>query len=122
MAHADYGSVERKLESKYNLQKPQGVTNLMEDIHKLREQRYRGTDTTLLSSLLVDLERLLTTAELTDRQLQAIWHKYEQDLPQGEVAEIMGISQQAVSKHLNRAIARMVIVAKEEEANHGKNH
>lgn len=121
MSHADYGSVERKLISKYNLQKPQGVTNLFEDIHKLREQRFRGTDTTLLSSLLVDLERLHVKSELTERQLQAIWYKYELDLPQGDVAEIMGISQQAVSKHLNRAIARMVIVAKEEEANYERN-
>lgn len=116
MAHGEYNGVESKMEQRYVLTKLHGVTNLLEDIHHLREQRFKGTtDTTDLSGILLDFERIQSRAHLTGRQLQALWYRYELDLSQTDVAEIMGISQQAVSKHLDNAIAKIVIIAKEEE-------
>lgn len=115
MAHGDYSAYEKKLLQKYPLTKPNGVINLLTDIHSLREKRFQGTDTTFLSCVLIDFERVLAQARLTTRQAQAIWYRYEQDVTQAEVAELMGISQQAVSKHIDNAIAKIVIVAKEEE-------
>ena len=115
MAHGDYDSTQKKLLSKYPLTKVYGVSSFLEDIHHLREQRFRGTDTTFLSGLLIDFEKIQGKAGLTERQLQALWYRFELDLFQTDVAEIMGISQQAVSKHIDNAIAKIVIVAKEEE-------
>ena len=115
MAHGDYNAYEKKIIQKYQLTKVFGVTSLLTDIHDLREQRFRGTDTTFLSCVLMDFERILQSVRLTERQAQALWFRYELDLSQGEIAELMGISQQAVSKHIDNAVAKIVIKAKEEE-------
>jgi DNA-directed RNA polymerase specialized sigma subunit len=116
MAHGDYSASERKLLQKYPLTKVYGVTNLLKDIHSLREQRFQGTDTTFLSCILIDFERLQENANLTQRQREALYFAYELDLTQSEAAEAMNISQQAVSKHIDNAIAKIVIVAKEEDS------
>jgi RNA polymerase sigma factor (sigma-70 family) len=117
MAHADMVSMEKLLVTRYPMSKIFGVTNLLKDIHTLREQRFQGTDTTLLSCILIDFESLVEKARLTDRQREALYFHYELDLTQAEVAEVMEVSQQAVSKHIDNAIAKIVIVAKEEENN-----
>jgi predicted DNA-binding protein (UPF0251 family) len=115
MAHSDYNATEKKLLSKYPLTKVFGVTNLLRDIHDLRENRFQGTDTTFLSCMLIDFERLIEKARLTERQAQALYYHYELDFTQAETSQAMGISQQAVSKHIDNAIAKIVIVAKEED-------
>jgi predicted DNA binding protein len=115
MAHGDFSAHEKKLLQKYPLTKVFGVTNLLKDIHSLREQRFQGTDTTFLSCVLIDFERLVSKSRLTERQKEAIYFHFECDFTQSEVAEAMNISQQAVSKHIDNAIAKIVIVAKEEE-------
>jgi DNA-directed RNA polymerase specialized sigma subunit len=115
MAHGEFSAHEKKLLQKYQLTKVFGVTNLLKDIHDLREQRFKGTDTTFLSCILIDFERLQNRARLTQRQQEALWFHFEEDLTQSEVAENMKISQQAVSKHIDNAIAKIVIVAKEED-------
>lgn len=115
MAHGDYSAHEKKLLEKYQIDKVFGVTNLLRDLHALREQRFQGTDTTFLSCLLIDFEILQTRARLTERQVEALFYHFEMDLTQSEVAEEMGISQQAVSKHIDNAIMKIVKVAKEED-------
>lgn len=115
MAHGDYSAYEKKLTQKYPLTKVFGITNLLKDIHTLREQRFQGTDTTFLSCILIDFENLQEKARLTERQKEAMFYHFELDLTQAEVAEAMSISQQAVSKHIDNAIAKIVIVAKEED-------
>lgn len=115
MSHGDYNAHEKKLLQKYQLTKIYGITHLLKDVHALREQRYQGTDTTFLSCVLMDFERLQSKARLTPRQAEALWYHYELDLTQSESAYRMGISQQAISKHIDNAIAKIVIVAKEEE-------
>lgn len=115
MAHADGSSIEKLFDTRYKLTKVFGVTNLLKDLHTLREQRFQGTDTTMLSCILIDFESIVNKANLTGRQQEAIWLHYELDMTQGEVAEVMNISQQAVSKHIDFAIAKIVTVAKEED-------
>lgn len=116
MAHGDYTVMDKILHSRYPITKVFGVSNVLQDIHYLREQRFRGTDTTLLSCILIDFERVLEKSKLTERQRQALYYHYELDYTQTEVAEVMGISQQAVSKHIDNAIAKIVIAAKEGES------
>lgn len=119
MAHGDFHSVEEKLLSRYQLTTQFGVNNLFRDIHDLREKRFVGTDTSFLSCVLLDFERILERTPLTEKQREALYYHYEKDLTQKEVAEIMNITQQGVSKHIDNAIAKIVVFAKEEE-NHGK--
>lgn len=116
MAHVDYSSTEKQLLSRYTLTKVFGVANMLKDIHTLREQRFQGTDSTFLSCMLVDFENLYLKAKLTERQAEALFLHFEEDKTQSEVAKEMNITQQAVSKHVDTAIAKIVIVAKEEEA------
>jgi predicted DNA-binding protein (UPF0251 family) len=118
MSHGDFSANQKKLLERYPLTKVFGVTNLLKDVHTLREQRFQGTDTTFLSCVLIDFERLVKRARLTTRQQEAIWFHFELDLTQEETSAAMGISQQAVSKHIDNAIAKIVIVAKEEENKH----
>jgi predicted DNA-binding protein (UPF0251 family) len=118
MAHGDFSASEKKLLERYPLTKVFGVTNVFKDIHTLREQRFQGTDTTFLSCVLIDFERLVERARLTERQKEAVWYHFELDYTQEETSEAMGISQQAISKHIDNAIAKIVIVAKEEENKH----
>jgi predicted DNA binding protein len=115
MAHGDASASDIKLLQRYPLTKVFGVMNLFKDVHMLREKRFQGTDTTFLSCLLIDFERLVLMAKLTERQQDAIFFHFELDLSQEDVATLMGISQQAVSKHIDKAIERVVNVAKEEE-------
>ncbi|MEH7116948.1 sigma factor-like helix-turn-helix DNA-binding protein [Neobacillus vireti] len=115
MAHSDFTVMEKLLSTRYPITKIFGVTNLLKDIHTLREQRFQGTDTTLLSCILIDFERLIEKARLTIRQQEALFLHFELDFTQAEVAEVMDVSQQAVSKHIDNAIAKIVIVAKEED-------
>lgn len=118
MAHGDYSAQELKLLEKYKLTKKFGVSSLLEDIHYLREHRFYGTDTTFLSCLLVDFERVLEKARLTPRQQQVLYFRYEKDWTQAEIAEYLGISQQAVARHIETAIGKIVIIAKMEVTKH----
>lgn len=115
MAHSDFTTMEKLLSNRYPVTTIFGVTSLLKDIHTLREKRFQGTDTSLISCILIDFERLVEKARLTQRQKEVLYLHYELDLTQAEVAEELGISQQAVSKHIDNAIAKIVIVAKEEE-------
>jgi DNA-binding CsgD family transcriptional regulator len=114
MAHGDYNAHEKKLLERYDVTKTYGVQNLFHDIHDLRQNRFAGTDTTFLSCILIDFERLVRKARLTQRQSDAIFYHFELDLSQSEVAEIMGVSQQAVSKHVDTVVRKIVIEAKQE--------
>lgn len=115
MAHSDVSSAEKFMDNRYKLTKVFGVTNLLKDIHTLREHRFVGTDTTYLSCTLIDFERVVEKTSITEKQKQALFLHYENDMTQGEVAEAMGITQQAVSKHIDSAIAKIVATAKEED-------
>lgn len=115
MSHVDLSSYEKKLDQRYNMTSLFGVASLFRDLHTLRSQRFQGTDTTYLSCTLLDFERLVSSANLTARQKEVLFLIYENGFSQIETSELMGITQQAVSKHVDNALAKLVIKAKEEE-------
>jgi DNA-directed RNA polymerase specialized sigma subunit len=116
MAHVDSSTTEKQLLQRYNLTTVSGVVNLLKDIHTLREQRFLGSDSTVFSCILVDFERLYYKAKLTGKQDQVLFLCFEKDMLQAEVAKELNVTQQAISKHIDTAIAKIVIVAREEEA------
>ena len=115
MSHGDYNNAQTALERRYDLKTVYGVNSLLRDIHKLREARFSGTDTTTISNILVDFELTIKRAGLTEKQEEALFLLFENDFTQAEVSKVLGISQQAVSKHIDNAIKKIVVKAKEEE-------
>jgi predicted DNA-binding protein (UPF0251 family) len=110
VAHVDYSTTEKQLLSRYTLTQVFGVTNMLKDIHTLREQRFQGTDATFLSCMLVDFENLYYKAKFTERQTEALFLHFEEDKTQAEVAKEMNVTQQAISKHVDTAIAKHEVV------------
>jgi predicted DNA-binding protein YlxM (UPF0122 family) len=112
--HTSYEMAEARLSRKYALHTKKGVESLLMDIHHLRSSRFYGSDTSYISNLLVDFELLLGRSKLTKKQSEALFIKFERDMTQQETASLMGITQQAVSKHIDNAVRKIVIKAKEE--------
>ncbi|MEH7246484.1 sigma factor-like helix-turn-helix DNA-binding protein [Neobacillus niacini] len=54
--------------------------------------------------LLVDLRKAIEMAQLTGRQSEALRLVYEEDLTQEEAGKRMGIGQDVVSYHVDRAV------------------
>lgn len=117
--HISYDIAEQRLLKKYPLHTKHGVEAILKDIHHLRASRFFGADTSYISNMLCDFEILVDRSHLTPKQSEALLTMYENDFTQSETAEAMGISQQAVSKHLDNAIRKIVIKAKEERKKHG---
>lgn len=113
--HTSYEMAEQRLARRYTMTTIHGVQSLLQDIHHLRSSRFYGADTSYISHILVDFELLIKRSNLTDKQSEALFTMYENDITQHETATIMGISQQAVSKHLDNAIRKIVLKAKEDE-------
>jgi RNA polymerase sigma-B factor len=65
-----------------------------------------GYDRAEQRAMLEDLMR-----SLTQRERDVIWLRFEEDLTQAEIGEIVGVSQMQVSRLLRRAIARLRILA-----------
>jgi RNA polymerase sigma-B factor len=59
------------------------------------------------------LERLMRN--LTDRERQVIRMRFEEDLTQAEIGELIGVSQMQVSRILRRAIARLRTLARADD-------
>ena len=56
------------------------------------------------------LERLMRN--LTDREREVVRMRFEEDLTQAEIGELIGVSQMQVSRILRRAIARLRVLAR----------
>lgn len=104
---------EESMESKYNNMTEQGMVSLLTDIHTLRESRFQGMDTSFVSCLLLDFEKVYEETKLTKKQRLMLYLKYELELYQNEIAESMGITQQSVSRLHRRAIDRLLKTARE---------
>lgn len=73
------------------------------NLHALRERRYVG-DVGAIDTLL-DFDTAIKHAKLTERQAEAIRLKYDVGLTQKEVARVMGVGQDVVSRHIGKAVA-----------------
>lgn len=82
------------------------VQMTLNDLHRLRERRFNKADY-IASDTIMDLERAIKDAELTEKQADVIYYLHVKDLSQLETAERMNISQQAVSSHNIIAIKKI---------------
>ncbi|MGM1023518.1 MAG: helix-turn-helix transcriptional regulator [Bacillota bacterium] len=102
----DLSKGEKRLETLYPLSTPEGVRALLDNIHHVRAGRFARGDYDAVI-LLIDFYAAVEGAKLTERQGQVIYYSYVKDLRQDEIAEILGISQQGVSDHLNAAVRKI---------------
>jgi DNA-directed RNA polymerase specialized sigma subunit len=75
---------------------------LLSDYHALLNRQYQGDYDAVV--LLTDLYKAIELAQLTGRQSEALRLVYEEDLTQEEAGKLMGIGQDVVSYHVERAI------------------
>jgi DNA-directed RNA polymerase specialized sigma24 family protein len=98
----DLHGKERSLDAKYPaLDNPANLRILLSDYHALINRQYQGDYAAV--DILVDLRKAVQLAELTGRQSEALRLVYEEDLTQEEAGRRMGIGQDVVSYHIDRA-------------------
>jgi hypothetical protein len=94
---------ERSLDAKYPaLDSPANLRILLSDYHALLNRQYQGDYDAVV--LLTDLYKAIEMAQLTGRQSEALRLVYEEDLTQEEAGKLLGIGQDVVSYHVERAI------------------
>jgi RNA polymerase sigma factor (sigma-70 family) len=99
----DLTQKERALDEKYPaLDKPENLRILLSDYHALLLRRFNGD--TAASDILIDLYKAIELAKLTERQSEALRLVYEEDLTQEEAGKLLGIGQDVVSYHVERAV------------------
>ena len=111
----DLRSKSKRLDDAYPIDTPKGVHSLLSHIHRIRESRFIRGDYDA-SILLIDFEQSLEEAKLTARQKQIIDLVFELNLYQEEAANILGITQQAISDHVRTLVRRIAIVNRQKEA------
>ena len=74
---------------------------ILSNIHALKERRYKGDLDA--SDTLIDFERALQMAKLTERQTDAIRLVYDVGMTQKDAAAQMGVGQDVVSEHIRKA-------------------
>ena len=110
----DLRSKAKQLDDAYPIDTPKGVHALLSQIHYIREGRFTRGDYDA-SILLIDFEQSQQEANLTARQMQIIDMVFEQDMYQEEAANILGISQQTVSVHINALVKKIAAVNRQKE-------
>jgi len=112
----DLSSKRKRLDDAYPLDRSYGVYALLYHLHYVREMRFTRGDYDA-SLLLIDFDESLLEAKLTERQRRVLHYVFELDMTQQEAANLLNISQQAVSDHINSAIARVALLNKQKEGN-----
>lgn len=87
------------------------IKRLFENIHALNERKYKG-DTDAIC-ILLDLERAIELAKLTNRQRQALYYVYIEGMTQKKVGKRLQIDQSKVSVYADNAISKITRVYKE---------
>lgn len=78
---------------------------ILSNYHALKERRYLGDLDA--SDTLIDFERAVGLAKLTQRQAEALRLVYGEDLTQKKAGERMGIAQPNVKAYMNDAIEKI---------------
>lgn len=95
----------------YSLNTPSGVRALLRDRAHLGALREKGDMNA--ADILIDLDRAITEADITDRQAMAIALVYGLDVTRGQAAEELGVSRQAVNELIWAAAKRIASVYRE---------
>ena len=98
---ADLHAKSRRLAETYALDTPDGVKKLFSHTHALRKL-VEGGDFDAVD-LLIDMATAVEMAKLTKRQREVLYWRYEMDLSQEMVGEMLRIMHHAVSKVEDRA-------------------
>lgn len=101
----DVTAKERRLDERYFLTTPKGIALFIEEIPKLRCLAEHGYYEAI--NLLVDFERAIEEAALSERQLQVMKLHLIHGYTQEEVAERLGISRQRVAEIVMLASGRI---------------
>lgn len=93
---ADLHAKERRLAETYALDTPDGVKKLFADTHALRSL-VEGGDFDAVG-LLLDMAKAMELAKLTKRQREVLYWRYEKDLSQEMVGELLNRNQKTISE------------------------
>jgi len=110
----DLSSKRKRLDDAYPLDRGYGVYALLYHIHHVREMRFMRGDYDA-SILLIDFGDSLAGTVLTNQQRNVLYYVFLLDMTQQETADLLNISQQAVSKHISKAIVRIALTNKRKE-------
>ncbi|WPS88823.1 sigma factor-like helix-turn-helix DNA-binding protein [Brevibacillus halotolerans] len=101
----------RNLSVRYALNDRDGVHAILRDIHHLRSSRFERGDYAACD-VLIDLAEAIERAGLTDREREALYYVYEQDMTAREVARIIGISERRAGMLIDSGLGRVAAVFK----------
>lgn len=101
----DKGAKERAYNAAYRLQTAAGVKRLLADRHRIGARRFKGDEDA--SVLLLDLDKAMTMARLTDRQAMAIALVYGLGLTHAEAAAELSVSTEDVEASIESACKRI---------------
>jgi DNA-directed RNA polymerase specialized sigma subunit len=87
------------------------VKKLLAQSHALYERKFKG-DTDAIC-ILLDLNNAIEHAGLTNRQREALYYVYIEDLTQKDAGERMGVTQQAVKIYADNAVDKLAKVYEE---------
>jgi predicted DNA-binding protein YlxM (UPF0122 family) len=106
------GTVKRDLERKgrqYEESYPYeatGIAALLRDVYRLSESRLYDGDIDA-TAILIDLKMALDSICLTPRMRQVVALYYFAQFTEGEVADVIGLTQQGINDSLNNALERI---------------
>lgn len=109
VSNYDKESTQRRLDALYALTTPEGVKKLLEEWDKLLIMPYDRGDYGIID-LIIDFKIAYSEAKTSPKQRQALELCLVQGYTQEEVAGIVGVGQDAISKRIDRgaeAIAKV---------------
>lgn len=92
----------------YKLDSPSGVRALLRDRAHIGALREKGDMDA--ADMLIDLDRAIAAADITDRQAMAIALVYGLDLTRGAAAAELGVSRDAINNEIWTACKRIASV------------
>lgn len=89
------------LEQRYPLSTETGVLILLDTIHHMREERYKGNVDAAV--MLIDFMDAYRKADLTVTERQTLYWRYERDLTLEDTSEKLGMAASSVKRAARRA-------------------
>jgi DNA-directed RNA polymerase specialized sigma24 family protein len=90
------------------------VKALLDGYEELHEKKYSGK--WHLSDEMLDLERAIELADLTDKQREAVQLVYGKHLEQSEAATLLGIGQPRIHNRISAAVKKIARIYEQWEA------
>ena len=83
----------------------ESVQNILEHFFHFQNSMYAGNTDAVV--LITDIKEATKKAKLTEQQKRVYYCRFLQEYTQDETAEVLGISQQAVSKHIELIVLKL---------------